>query len=32
MSEDGNVEIWCDRSIETTQKMEHNRPDVTVVD
>ena len=23
-------DIWWDRSVETTQKMEHNRPDVTV--
>jgi hypothetical protein len=30
--EDGMVEIWWDRSVETTQKMEHNRPDVTVLD
>lgn len=25
---DGNVEIWWDRSIETTQKMGHNHADV----
>ena len=31
VSEDGQVEIWWDRSVETTQKMDHNRPDVTVV-
>ena len=30
VSEDGNVEIWWDRSIETTQKMDHNHPDITV--
>ena len=31
VSEDGQVEIWWDRSVETTQKMEHNRLDVTVL-
>lgn len=31
-SKDGKVEIWWDRSVETTQKLEHNRPDVTVLD
>ena len=31
VSEDGQVEIWWDRGVETTQKMEHNRPDVTVL-
>ena len=30
--EDGKVEIWWDRSVETTNKLEHNRPDVVVVD
>ena len=32
VSEDGSYEIWWDRSVDTTQKMEHNRPDVVVVD
>ena len=32
MSEDGMAEIWWDRNVETTQIMEHNRPDVTVLD
>lgn len=31
ISDDGEVEIWWDRSVETTQRMEHNRPDVTVL-
>ena len=35
LSEDGNVEIWWDRRIETIQKMEYSNyycPDVAVVD
>ena len=28
----GDVEIWWDRGIHTTKPMEHNRPDVVVVD
>jgi len=32
VSADKKVSIWWDRSVETTRKMEHNRPDVTVVD
>ena len=32
VSEDGGYEIWWDRSVDTTQKMEHNRQDVVVVD
>ena len=32
VSGDRKIEIWWDRSVETTRKMEHNRPDVTVVD
>ena len=32
MSEDGNVEIWWDRSVEAPRKLEHNRPDITVLD
>ena len=32
VSEDGNVEMWWDKSVETSQKMKHNLPDVTVVD
>ena len=31
-SEDGGTEIWWDRAVETTTKLEHNRPDVVVVD
>ena len=31
-SEDGATEIWWDRTVETTTKMEHNRPDVVVLD
>ena len=31
-SDDGKVEVWWDRGVETTQKLEHNRPDVTVLD
>ena len=32
VNEAGNVEIWWDRSVQTTTKMEHNRPDVVLVD
>ena len=32
VSDDGKIEIWWDRSVETTQELEHNRPDVTVID
>ena len=32
VSEDGKVEIWWDKSVATTKRMEHNRPDVVVVD
>ena len=32
MSEDGMDEIWYDGSVETTRKLEHNRPDITVLD
>ena len=31
-SEDGKIEIWKDSGIETTQKMEHNRSDVNLLD
>ena len=31
MSEDGKVEIWWE-SVEITRKLEHNRPDITVLD
>ena len=31
VSKDGKVEIWWDRSVETMQRLEHNRPDVTVL-
>ena len=30
-SDDGKVEIWWDRSVETAQQVESNRPDVVVV-
>ena len=30
VSEDRNAEIWWYRSIKAIQKIEHNRPDVTV--
>ena len=32
MSEDGTVEIWWDRSVETTKPLQHNRPDVVIID
>ena len=32
VSADGNVEIWWDRSVMTTRQLEHNRPDVVVID
>ena len=32
VSEDGKVEIWWYRSVKTTRKLEHNRPDITVLD
>ena len=32
VSEDGNVEIWWDRNVMTTKQLEHNRPDVVVID
>ena len=32
VSEDGCFEIWWDKSVVTTQKMEHNRPNVVVID
>ena len=31
ISEDGQYEVWWDRPIETTVKLEHNRPDVVVI-
>ena len=31
-SECGNYEVWWDRPVETTKVLEHNRPDVVVVD
>ncbi|MEM7264393.1 MAG: reverse transcriptase domain-containing protein [Pseudomonadota bacterium] len=31
-SDNGNIEIWWDRAVETTQQVESNRPDVVVVD
>ena len=30
ITDDGKVEIWWDRSVDTTQKMEHNRPNVVL--
>jgi len=30
-SEDGQFEIWWDRPIETTVKLDHNRPDVILI-
>ena len=30
-SEDGQIEIWSDRPIETTVKYKHNRPDVILI-
>ena len=30
-SEDSQFEIWWDRPIETTVKLEHNRPDVILI-
>ena len=32
VSSDGQYEIWWDRAVITTKKMEHNRPDVVVID
>ena len=32
VSEDGTVEIWWDRSVETTKPLQHNRPDVVIID
>ena len=31
-SEDGLVEIWWDRPVATTKQLDHNRPDVVVID
>ena len=31
-SECGNFEIWWDRPVETPRKLEHNRPDVVLID
>ena len=31
ISEDGQYEVWWDRPIETTVKLDHNRPDVVVI-
>ena len=30
-SENGQFEIWLDRPIETTVKLDHNRPDVILI-
>ena len=30
-SEDGQIEIWSDRPIQTTVKYKHNRPDVILI-
>ena len=32
VSEDGKVEIWWDRSVVTKKPLEHNQPDIVVVD
>ena len=32
VSADGKVEIWWDKTVMTTKKLEHNRPDVVVID
>ena len=32
ISECGDYEIWWDRSVETPQKLEHNKPDVVLID
>ena len=32
VSSDGKVEIWWDKMVMTSKKMEHNRPDVVVID
>ena len=32
VSEDDNVEIWWDRSVQTTKPLQHNRPDVVIID
>ena len=32
ISEEGEFEIWWDRPIETTVKLDHNRPDIIVMD
>ena len=31
-SEDGLVEIWWDRPVAATKQLDHNRPDVVVID
>ena len=31
-SEDGKVEIWWDRPVNTTQQLDHNKSDVVVID
>ena len=30
-SKDGQIEIWWDRPIETTVKLDHNRPDLVII-
>ena len=32
ISECGNFEIWWDRAVETQNKVDHNKPDVVVID
>ena len=32
VSEDGMFEIWWDRPVETANKLDHNRPDVVLID
>ena len=31
-SKNGKVEIWWDKAVETTERMDHNRSDVIVID
>ena len=31
-SKNGNIEIWWDKSVMTTKQLEHNRPDLVVID
>jgi len=31
-SECGEYEIWWDRAVETSKRLEHNRPDGVIID